>query len=108
MDGDATYHNAVAAAAGIALSHAYETAADPKARADLVTALRAFDNLPTFYANLKWSSTGAIEKPMFIRQRQGTESPIVTPTPDTGKSLYYPLSGSDCWSLASVDGEAQE
>merc|ERR1712110_566112 len=105
---DATYHSAAAAAAGIAISHAYSTAAAPKARADLVTALRAFDNLPTFYADLKWSASGAIEKPMFIRQRQGTESPIVAPIPETGKSLLFPLSGADCWNLASVSVEAQD
>merc|ERR1711862_419822 len=102
---DATYHTAAAAAAGIAISNAYSLAQGSKSRADLVTSLKAFDNFPTFYANLKWGANGAIEKPMFIRQRQGTESPIVAPVADTGKSLLVPLSGADCWSLAAVNGE---
>merc|ERR1711862_682110 len=51
MGDKATYHSAAAAAAGIALSQAWKKAA-VKSRSGMVTALKAFDNLPTFYGNL--------------------------------------------------------
>lgn len=92
MGGSATYQQAAAGAAGVALSNAMKAASNDESQ--LLEKLKVMD-VDSFYGKLKWTD-GIIEKPMYTVQLQDGKMKYVAPT----GAKPIPLAAPVCW-----DGE---
>jgi len=95
---NATYHAASAGAAGVAIANAMQAAAD---KSQLVDRLAALD-IASFYGPIKFSSNGAIQKPMYAEQRQAGANHIVAPSADKKADIQADLTACAGWKDLAV------
>jgi len=100
----ATYHGASAAASAIILSHAMK--ADPDV-AKLAETIEGLEEVTTFYGPVNFKASGAIMKPMYTEQKQGSDIVIVAPSTATTHhakdDMMFPLSSCEGWKEAATD-----
>lgn len=93
-----TYHAASAAAAVISVTHAIQKWS-PTDWSHLASQLAKVD-IETLYGQVKFNEDGSLSsqaKPMYLRQKQDTTTPIVYPVWHRTSGLMFPLSQCSGW-----------
>mmetsp|Transcript_105011 Transcript_105011/g.203362 ORF Transcript_105011/g.203362 Transcript_105011/m.203362 type:complete len:437 (-) Transcript_105011:96-1406(-) len=93
-----TYHAVSAAAAVISITHAIQKWS-PTDWTHLADQLAKVD-IQTLYGRVRFNKDGTLNahsKPIYVRQRQGTTSPIIYPLAQRTSGLEFPLSKCSGW-----------
>lgn len=93
-----TYHAVSAAAAVISITHAIQkwSPADWTHLADQIAKV----DIQTLYGRVRFNKDGTLNahsKPVYVRQKQGTTSPIIYPLSQRTSGLEFPLSKCKGW-----------